>query len=69
MRPETQTQPELLAVSPAAMRDLGLRDGEEKTDTFKDLVAGNRLLGWNEDRGEGGLYPWAQCYGGETAVP
>ena len=63
VRPEEQKEPELLCVSPAAMRDLGIKEGEEKTEEFRQLVAGNRLLGWDEEKGEGG-YPWAMCYGG-----
>lgn len=63
VRPEEAKDPELLVVSPAAMRDLGIIEGEENTEEFKQLVAGNRLLGWDEDKGEGG-YPWAMCYGG-----
>ena len=63
VRPERQKEPELLAVSPRALHDLGLRPGEEQTDLFRDVVAGNALLGWDEEKGEG-LYPWAQCYGG-----
>ena len=50
-----------------AMRDLGIREGEEKTEGFRELVAGNALLGWDEKKGEG-LYPWAQCYGGMVTV-
>jgi serine/tyrosine/threonine adenylyltransferase len=63
VRPEEAKDPELLVVSPAAMRDLGIIEGEGNTEEFKQLVAGNRLLGWDEDKGEGG-YPWAMCYGG-----
>ncbi|KAM5360034.1 hypothetical protein ACJZ2D_014026 [Fusarium nematophilum] len=63
VRPKEQKDPELLAVSPAALRDLGIKVGEEKTDDFKELVAGNKLYGWDEEKLEGG-YPWAQCYGG-----
>lgn len=63
VRPETAQDPELLCVSPAALRDLGIRDGEQKTEEFRQTVAGNRLLGWDEEREDGG-YPWAQCYGG-----
>ncbi|KOS20532.1 UPF0061 protein [Escovopsis weberi] len=63
VRPAAQENPELLAVSPAAQRDLGILRGEEATDEFRQLVAGNRLYGWDEARQEGG-YPWAQCYGG-----
>jgi uncharacterized protein YdiU (UPF0061 family) len=63
VRPEAAQDPELLCVSPAALKDLGIQDGEQKTEDFKQTVAGNRLLGWNEEKEEGG-YPWAQCYGG-----
>lgn len=63
VRPQPQRDPELLAVSPAALRDLGIKAGEESTDDFRRLVAGNKLYGWDDDRLEGG-YPWAQCYGG-----
>ena len=63
VRPEQQKDPELLAVSPAAMRDLGILAGEDKTNDFRQFVAGNKLYGWDEEKLEGG-YPWAQCYGG-----
>ncbi|CRJ95868.1 hypothetical protein BN1708_002072 [Verticillium longisporum] len=63
VRPEPAENPELLAVSPAAMRDIGIKEGDETTDEFRQTVAGNRLHGWDQDKLEGG-YPWAQCYGG-----
>lgn len=63
VRPEEQKDPELLAVSPAALRDLGISPDEAKTDEFRQFVAGNRLYGWDYEKMEGG-YPWAQCYGG-----
>lgn len=63
VRPAKQEDPELLSVSPAALRDLGIKPGEEKTDEFRQFVAGNKLYGWDEEKLEGG-YPWAQCYGG-----
>ena len=63
VRPEEVKEPELLGVSPAAIKDLGIKVGEEKTEEFKQTVAGNRLLGWDVEKEEGG-YPWAQCYGG-----
>src|SRR5437762_6088049 len=62
IRPEPAMEPELLAVSPAALRDIGLAEGAEKTEEFKEVVSGNRILGWDEETGEG-VYPWAQCYG------
>lgn len=63
VRPERSEEPELLAVSKAGLRDIGLKEGEEKMDEFKELVSGNKLLDWDEEKGEG-IYPWAQCYGG-----
>lgn len=63
VRPEEAKEPELLSVSPAALRDLGISEEETKSEEFKQTVAGNRLLGWDEEKSEGG-YPWAQCYGG-----
>ena len=63
VRPEESKEPELLSVSPAALRDLGISEDETKTEEFKQTVAGNRLLGWDAEKEEGG-YPWAQCYGG-----
>lgn len=63
VRPEEAVDPELLGVSTEALKDLGIKPEEAETEEFRQLVAGNRLLGWNEDKQEGG-YPWAQCYGG-----
>ncbi|KAJ5405541.1 hypothetical protein N7465_006825 [Penicillium sp. CMV-2018d] len=61
IRPEQTDDPELLGVSSKAMKDLGLKPGEEQTSQFKALVSGNEIW-WNEE--QGGIYPWAQCYGG-----
>ncbi|KAK2880093.1 hypothetical protein FQN49_000571 [Arthroderma sp. PD_2] len=61
VRPEEVKEPELLGVSPRAMKDIGLKDGEHETEDFRDMVAGNKIF-WNET--DGGVYPWAQCYGG-----
>ncbi|ROW12894.1 hypothetical protein VPNG_04714 [Cytospora leucostoma] len=63
VRPETQRDPELLAVSPAALRDLNIRASEATTEQFRQFAAGNLLLGWDEQALAGG-YPWAQLYGG-----
>ncbi|KAF3765862.1 hypothetical protein M406DRAFT_60432 [Cryphonectria parasitica EP155] len=63
VRPEPQEDPELLAVSPAALHDLNIAPSEATTDEFRQLAAGNVLLGWDEAKMEGG-YPWAQLYGG-----
>lgn len=62
VRPEPAEAPELLGVSPRAMEDLGIKAGEEKTPEFQALVSGNDFA-WKEE--SGGIYPWAQCYGGE----
>lgn len=69
VRPEPQADPELLATSPAAMRDLGLRPSEAATERLLQWAAGNVLFGWDEGREGGGGgggegYPWAQLYGG-----
>ncbi|OCK77881.1 UPF0061-domain-containing protein [Lepidopterella palustris CBS 459.81] len=63
VRPEITHSPELLAVSERAMEDLGLKPGEEQTQEFKSVVAGNNIISW-DDETEEGIYPWAQCYGG-----
>jgi len=61
VRPEPTEEPELLAVSKAALRDIGLAQSEAETEEFKEVVAGNKFY-WDEENG--GIYPWAQCYGG-----
>jgi hypothetical protein len=63
VRPEPAEETELLSVSPKAMNDLGLKMGEELTPQFQALVSGNEIC-WNAKNG--GIYPWAQCYGGMT---
>lgn len=63
VRPQAQQDPELLAVSPAALRDLHIKPSEATTEDFRQWAAGNVLLGWDEKRLTGG-YPWAQLYGG-----
>ncbi|KAF4126426.1 Uncharacterized conserved protein YdiU, UPF0061 family [Geosmithia morbida] len=64
VRPDRQKNPELLSASPAALRDLGIAADQVPTQDFLDLVSGNRLYGWDEEKLEGEGYPWAQCYGG-----
>lgn len=54
----------MLAISPAAFRDLGLSLDEAKTDLFLQTVVGNYIWGWDETTNSGEGYPWAQCYGG-----
>jgi uncharacterized protein YdiU (UPF0061 family) len=63
VRPEITHSPELLGVSERALQDLGIDPSETSTDDFKHVVAGNKILTWDEDTKEG-IYPWAQCYGG-----
>lgn len=62
IRPEETESPELLAISHSAMKDIGLKEGEEMTEGFKDMAAGNKIF-WDKEK-EMGIYPWAQCYGG-----
>ncbi|MCJ1429936.1 hypothetical protein MMC29_007851, partial [Sticta canariensis] len=62
VRPEKTENSELLGISQNGMRDVGLKEGEEKTQDFKQLMAGNRTF-WDEGT-KTGIYPWAQCYGG-----
>lgn len=69
VRPEHTEEPELLAVSPAAMKDLGIKEGNEKTDEFLQTLAGNTIVSLEDDGREAkiaddAVYPWAQCYGG-----
>lgn len=69
VRPEHTQEPELLAVSPAAMRDLGIAEGEEKSDEFLQTLAGNTIVSLEDDSisanvPDDAVYPWAQCYGG-----
>lgn len=65
VRPEPTEDSELLGVSPKAMEDIGLKLGEEENPDFKALVAGNKIF-WDEENG--GIYSWAQCYGGDFFV-
>ncbi|KAG9776755.1 UPF0061-domain-containing protein, partial [Aureobasidium melanogenum] len=61
VRPEPTEDPELLAVSNAALRDIGLAESEASSEELKQVVSGNKFY-WDEEKG--GIYPWAQCYGG-----
>ncbi|KAH8677982.1 hypothetical protein BX600DRAFT_376655 [Xylariales sp. PMI_506] len=63
VRPQPVEAPELLATSPAALRDLGIDPADTETADFVNTVAGNKIQGWDEEKQEGG-YPWAQLYGG-----
>lgn len=64
VRPEQQKDAELLAVSPRAMRNIGLALSEAETQEFRDTVVGNKIQGWDSETLSGPGYPWAQCYGG-----
>lgn len=79
VRPTKVEGPELLAVSPAALKDLGIADEAAKGQEFLEVLSGFRVLGWENvpDGGEGTeeldikpgagsskIYPWAQNYGG-----
>ena len=50
--PEKTENPQLLATSPAAVRDLGLDPKEVETDEFRNLMSGNRI--YDEH------YPWGR---------
>jgi serine/tyrosine/threonine adenylyltransferase len=63
VRPEETKEPELLGVSAAALKDIGISQEEAKSEDFKQAMAGNTILTWDAETGEG-IYPWAQCYGG-----
>lgn len=64
IRPQAVNEAKLLGISQTAMKDLGLAEGSELDDDFKETLCGNRIITWNEDR-QDGIYPWAQCYGGK----
>jgi serine/tyrosine/threonine adenylyltransferase len=64
VRPERSREAELLAVSPAAMRDLGLAQSEADDPDFRATAAGNKIWGFDDATLSGPGYPWAQCYGG-----
>ncbi|KAH8723562.1 hypothetical protein GQ44DRAFT_620142 [Phaeosphaeriaceae sp. PMI808] len=64
VRPDPQGESELLAVSQQALRDIGLSEDAAEAEVFKDVVAGKKILTWDESRPNEGIYPWAQCYGG-----
>lgn len=56
VKPQKNTNYEVLATSPACFDTLGLDRTEADSQAFKDLVSGNGTLE--------GIHPWAQCYGG-----
>ncbi|KAL6705249.1 hypothetical protein ACN47E_007209 [Coniothyrium glycines] len=64
VRPDPQGEAELLAVSQRALQDLGINEEEVNQEEFLDVVAGRKILTWDESKPDEGVYPWAQCYGG-----
>ncbi|CAI6328831.1 unnamed protein product [Periconia digitata] len=66
VRPEPTEHPELLCVSPRALSDIGLAESEAQTEEFKQVFSGSKIITWDEKENSegGGIYPWAQCYGG-----
>lgn len=63
VRPQKSSRPELLAVSAAGLRDVGLATAAVEDEDFVAMTSGNRIF-WDEETGQG-VYPWAQCYGGK----
>lgn len=59
VRPDPPGRSELLATSPAALRDLAIDPDTVRNPEFLDLVSGREIL-----HGDQPVYPWAQCYGG-----
>lgn len=51
--PEKSDNPQLLATSWKALRDLGLKDEEVHTEDFRQLMSGNKIY---EEH-----YPWGNC--------
>ena len=77
VRPDPPSKYELLATSPAALRDLGIDASSVTRDSeFGDTVSGTKILTWDEQEAlskasppeeqqrKEQIYPWAQCYGG-----
>lgn len=64
VRPDAQGEAEILGVSQRALRDLGLKEEEAQSEDFKKVVSGEKILTWDPEKPDEGIYPWAQCYGG-----
>jgi len=74
VRPDPPKNPELLAVSPAALESLAIDPSTTQSEEFKEAVSGSKILTWDESKSDSSkpeeeqrmeeLYPWAQCYGG-----
>lgn len=64
VRPDPFEKTELIGVSKAALKDLGIDPATVQDEDFKDTVAGNKILTVDGEPKDGDIYPWAQCYGG-----
>jgi len=66
VRPEPLQRPELVATSPAALRDLAIDPASVTSEAFRGAVSGERIITVAEgsDPTDLDVYPWAQCYGG-----
>src|SRR5690242_7382857 len=64
VRPDPQGESELLGVSQRALQDLGLKEEEAQSEDFQKVVSGQKILTWDPEKPDEGIYPWAQCYGG-----
>lgn len=66
VRPDHIQNPELLAVSNAALKDLAIDPAAVETDEFKEVLSGNKIVTLEDDKepDDKDIYPWAQCYGG-----
>jgi len=65
VRPDPQgEESELLGVSQRALADIGLKADEAQSEDFEAVVSGRKILTWDENKPDEGIYPWAQCYGG-----
>lgn len=64
VRPDPQGDSELLGVSQRALQDLGLKEEEAQSEEFQQVVSGQKILTWDPEKPDEGIYPWAQCYGG-----
>ena len=77
VRPDRPSKYEVLAISPAALRDLAIDPSTVSDQEFGDTVSGTKILTWDEadhsskstaaseeQQRKDQIYPWAQCYGG-----
>lgn len=66
VRPDPSPPAELLGVSPAALKTLGLSPSAPDEPDFLPTVSGESIitLAPGAEPDENTIYPWAQCYGG-----